>query len=154
MQKHLQEAPLHIVSTEQALMEYIRLANPAIPKVIFTTRRRECGLSVQESSAPYIPDSLEDRELLKRYKQVANPAVEFGLFRRRMRNGWDFDKAISTPSLKKNNPVVTNSSRKKTILRLIYEQAPCRPAVSFSTFYARVKRCGWSVDRALHVPAM
>ena len=154
MQKHIQEVPPYIVSIEQALMEYTRLANPAMSKEIFTVRMRECGLSAKESAAPYVPDSLEDRELLKRYKQVPNPAAEFGLFRQRMRKGWDFDKAISTPPRQKNGPVSTKSPRKKSSLRLAYEQAPCPPAVSLKTFYARVKKCGWSVEKALRVPVV
>ena len=145
----LKTAP-YITPIEQLLREYQEFANLSLPKDVYISRGGVQAKTPQLSAASYIPDSLEDRSLLKQFEQIEGRVVDFGTFRRRARGGMGIMPAAKTPLRKRNRS--SYQSHNKSGIRLAYEHAPSTPAVPFSTYYVRVKVLSWSIQKALYTP--
>ena len=137
----------YITPIEKLLQEYVSLANPSLPKRVYLVRGSVLAQTSQKCQATYIPDKLEDRQLLKVFRQHPNPAVDFGTFMRRVHKGYNVDKALTTPLRVTKR---RSFSRRKSATRLAYELASKPPVVSYVTFYARVQQLKWPVDKALY----
>lgn len=67
--------------------------------------------------------------------------------------GWSFEKAMATPLISKGEVTEGRKQgheKRKALLRKWFETQPNPYAVSYKTFYARVKRYGMSKEEALN----
>lgn len=139
----------YITPIEELLREYQEFANLNLPKHVYISRGGVQAKTPQLSAAPYIPDSLEDRILLKQFERMEERVVDFGTFRRRVRGGMELVKAAKTPLRARTH---SHRASLKGQLRLAYEQAQSTPSVPFSTYYVRVKVLSWPIQKALYTP--
>lgn len=133
--------------------EWKKLQKPELPLTVFISRSQVLAQPNSLAASEFIPDTMQDRELLKQFKQTPDVMVDFGLFRERVRRGWDFEKAAKTPSRQKTRTHTSASKKSPTGWLSIYQYAKETPKVSFSTFRARVVKLGWSIEKALNTPA-
>ena len=133
--------------------EWDKLQRPELPLTVFISRHQVLAQPNALAASEFVPDTVQDRDLLKRFKQTPGVMVDFGLFRDRVRRGWDFEKAAKTPSRIKTRTHTSGREKSPTGWMSIYQYAKETPKVSFSTFRARVAKLGWSVERALNTPA-
>jgi hypothetical protein len=136
----LEQVP-YIPSNVQLEPEYNGLGNLSMPRDCYIHRAGIRAQPVQLAASPYIPDTIEDRQLLKVFESIPDRTVDFGLFRRRVRAGKEITQAATTTSLGKTNRE----------LRAYYDQCT-NPSVGYYLFASRVRKLGWSQESAVSTP--
>ena len=136
----LEQAP-YIPSNAQLEPEYSDLRNLSMPRDCYMQRAGIRAQPVQLAAGTYIPDTLEDRRLLKVFESIPNRTVDFGLFRRRVQAGKEITQAATTTSLGRTNKD----------LRAYYDKCP-NPSVGYYLFVSRVRKLGWSKESAVSTP--
>lgn len=141
----------YIPQSQELVEEYTQVNKLDIPLELFLSRSQKQAQPLHQAISLYIPDRLEDRALLKIFKNFDAPAVDFGLFRDRVHRGWTYEKVALKPSLQKKR--YRQNKAKPHGLKDYYSNADRSPEVAYGTFYARVKYLHWTVEKALYTPA-
>lgn len=120
-----------------------------ISKKNLINRVYEKGWTIERAiSQPVKIRSTHDWE---KWESVAK--VSKSTYMQRVRGGWEKDKAALTPALSRKE-VVALSNNPRKIFTDIQEAEMLKKDIPRATAYMRVKKLGWSIDKAISTPVI